>query len=169
MNIVLIGMMGAGKTTIGEKLSKATGMQLVDTDQKIVEKHGKISDIFEKYGEERFRDIETETVAEISKMDNRIVSTGGGCVLRKINSQFFQKTGKIVFLRAKEETIYNRVGHTGDVRPLLKENAREKISLLLKERTPIYESCSDFIIDTDNLSLDEVVNVIIEKFCLKRI
>lgn len=82
MNIVLCGMMGSGKTTVGIRISELTGMRWYDTDDLVTERHGKISDIFEFYGEERFRELESEAVHRIASEDNCVVSTGGGCVLR---------------------------------------------------------------------------------------
>ena len=81
MNLILCGMMGAGKTTIGIKIAELTGRRWYDTDGVIVDKHGQISDIFEYYGEAHFRKLETETVRELVKMDNLVLSTGGGLVL----------------------------------------------------------------------------------------
>ena len=86
MNIILCGMMGAGKTTVGIKLSDLTGMRWYDTDDLITQKYGKISGIFEFYGEERFREIESEIVHGIAGEDNCVISTGGGCVLKPENS-----------------------------------------------------------------------------------
>ncbi len=166
MNIILCGMMGAGKTTIGIELSKITKMRRVDTDEMVVEKYGKISDIFEKYGETYFRTLETEIVKKVSEQDGLIVSTGGGCMLKAENVEIFKKNGKIVFLRASGDTIYKRVGHTGNVRPLLKVDARGKIDELLRTRTPVYAACADYIIDTDELTIEEVAKKITERFNL---
>ena len=100
MNIVLCGMMGAGKTTIGIKIAEITGKRWYDTDGVIVDKYGKISDIFEYYGEPHFRKLETEVVKELSQKDELVISTGGGLVLKKENNELLQQNGKIIFLRA---------------------------------------------------------------------
>ena len=98
MNIVLCGMMGSGKTTVGIRISELTGMRWYDTDDLIVDKYGRIAEIFEYYGEERFRKLETETVHRIAGEDNCVISTGGGCVLRPENSAVFT-----IYPREKQE------------------------------------------------------------------
>lgn len=101
MNIILCGMMGVGKTTVGVEIAKQTGRRWYDTDQMIVDRYGKISDIFEYYGEEYFRRIETDIVKELAKKDNLVISAGGGLVLKSENNALLQENGKIVFLRAR--------------------------------------------------------------------
>ena len=116
MNLILCGMMGAGKTTVGVKIAEATGRRWYDTDQMIVDRYG---DIFEYYGEEYFRKLESGIVKELSEKDNLIISTGGGLVLKRENNELLQKNGKIVFLRASLETLVGRL-RVYDDRPLLK-------------------------------------------------
>ena len=118
MNIILCGMMGAGKTTIGVKIAELTGRRWYDTDQMIVDRYGNISDIFEYYGEEYFRRLESDIVKELAKEDNLIISTGGGLVLKRENNELLQANGKIVFLRAALETLIKRL-KVSDDRPLL--------------------------------------------------
>ena len=100
MNLVLCGMMGAGKTSVGVKIAELTGLRWYDTDRMIEHRHGKISDIFEYYGESYFRKLETELVKELADRDGLVISTGGGLVLKPENNELLQKNGKIVFLRA---------------------------------------------------------------------
>ena len=167
MNIVLCGMMGAGKTTIGIRLSELTGMRWYDTDDLIVDKYGRIADIFEYYGEGRFRQIETEIVHRVASEDNCVISTGGGCVLRPENSAAFKEGGgKIVYLKVDLEVLFARTGHTGDERPLLKNTTFEKMRALLEQRTPIYESCADYTVDTNGKGIDEVAREIVSAFDL---
>ncbi len=167
MNIVLCGMMGAGKTTVGILISDLTGMRWYDTDDLIIDKYGKIADIFEYHGEERFRAIETEIVHRVAKEDNCVISTGGGCVLRPENSAAFKEGGgKIVFLKVDIKVLFERTGHTGDERPLLKNTTFEKMKALLDVRTPIYESCADYTVDTNGKSAKEVAIEIIRAFGL---
>lgn len=97
MNIILSGMMGAGKTTIGVKIAELTGRRWYDTDQMIVDRYGNISDIFEYYGEEYFRRLESDIVKELAKEDNLIISTGGGLVLKRENNELLQVNGKSYF------------------------------------------------------------------------
>lgn len=167
MNIVLCGMMGAGKTTVGILISDLTGMRWYDTDDLITDKYGKIADIFEYHGEERFRAIETEIVHRVAKEDNCVISTGGGCVLRPENSAAFKEGGgKIVFLKVDIKVLFERTGHTGDERPLLKNTTFEKMKALLDVRTPIYESCADYTVDTNGKTAKEVAEEIIQIFGL---
>ena len=165
MNIVLCGMMGSGKTTVGIRLSELTGMRWYDTDDLIVDKYGRIADIFEYYGEGRFRQIETGIVHRVAGEENCIISTGGGCVLRPENSAAFKEGGgKIVFLKVDIEVLFARTGHTGDERPLLKNTTFEKMRDLLDRRTPIYESCADYTVDTNGKGVDEVAREIVRVF-----
>ena len=157
MNIVLCGMMGSGKTTVGIRISELTGMRWYDTDDLVTERHGKISDIFEFYGEERFRELESEAVHRIASEDNCVVSTGGGCVLRPENS------AEIVFLKVDIEELFRRTGHTGADRPLLKNTTFEKMKALLDFRTPVYEGCADVTIDTNGKNVDEVAREVIAR------
>lgn len=160
MNIVLCGMMGAGKTSVGKKLAFLTGRQCVDTDEMIVEKYGKISDIFEKYGEAYFRNLETQTAQALSVRDGLVVSTGGGFVLREENVTCLKKSGKIFYLRATLPTLLKRVGQD-DSRPLLKDGAEKNLTRLLELRAPIYERVADCIIDTDGKTVAEVAQEIL--------
>ena len=170
MNIVLCGMMGCGKTTVGIRLSELTGMRWYDTDELITQKYGRIPNIFEFYGEERFRQYETEIVRRVAEEENCVISTGGGCVLRPENSAALkQGGGKIVFLKVDIEVLFERTGHTGDDRPLLKNTTMEKMKAILDYRTPIYESCADYTVDTNGKSADGVAEEIVSVFSLPRV
>ncbi len=163
MNLILCGMMGAGKTTIGIKIAERTGRRWYDTDGLIVDKHGKISDIFEYYGEAHFRKLETEIVKELVQKDNLVISTGGGLVLKKENNELLQQNGKIIFLRANLETLAKRLKVDGE-RPLLQtstENIRERLARLLKERAPVYEHVADYIVDVDGKTPEEIAKEIV--------
>lgn len=163
MNVILCGMMGAGKTTIGIKIAERTGRRWYDTDGMIVDRHGKISDIFEYYGEEYFRKIETEIVKELSGQDNLVISTGGGLVLKSENDKILQENGKIVFLRASLNTLAERLKVDG-TRPLLQtstETIRDRLARLLAERSPVYESVADYIVDVDGKMPEKIAQEII--------
>ncbi len=163
MNVILCGMMGAGKTTIGIKIAERTGRRWYDTDGMIVDRHGKISDIFEYYGEEYFRKIETEIVKELSGQDNLVISTGGGLVLKSENDKILQENGKIVFLRASLNTLAERLKVDG-TRPLLQtstETIRDRLARLLAERSPVYESVADYIVDVDGKMPEQIAQEII--------
>ncbi len=159
MNIVLCGMMGCGKTTVSAAISALTGMERVDIDEEIVKKYGRIADIFRNYGEARFREIESETVAKVASRDNLIIATGGGCVLSEQNVRLLKQNGKMVFLRARPETLLTRVA--GDTeRPLLAGGAGEQIEKLLLARTPKYLAAADIVTDTDDVAPDELARII---------
>ena len=163
MNLILCGMMGAGKTTIGIKIAELTGRRWYDTDGLIVDKYGKISDIFEYYGEAHFRKLETEIVKDFAKKDDLIISTGGGLVLKKENNALLQENGKIVFLRASLDTLAKRLKVDGE-RPLLRtstENIRDRLARLMEERSPIYEHVSDYIVDVDGKTPEEIAKEIV--------
>ncbi len=156
MNIVLCGMMGVGKSTVGIKIAELTGRRWVDTDEIIGSRYGKISDIFEYYGEAHFRDLETEIVKELAPQDGLVISTGGGMVLKPENSELLKQNGKLFFLRASLETLLERV-LADDTRPLLRntDNAKEMLRELLNRRIPVYEHVADEVIDTDGKSVEE--------------
>ena len=161
-NVIFIGMPGCGKTTIINLCKQIYGKQVCDTDEYIESFYGKISDIFAKFGEEYFRKLETDAVREICKKDNCFISTGGGCVMREENVQLFKDSGKIIYLRAKTETLLKRL--EGDnSRPLLVGNREERLLELFNKRSPIYESVADIVIDTDGLTPNEVVEKIFSK------
>lgn len=164
MNLILCGMMGAGKTSVGVKIAEMTGRRWYDTDQMIVDRHGNISDIFEYYGEEYFRKLESGIVKELVKEDNLIISTGGGLVLKRENNVLLQENGKIVFLRAALETLVKRL-KVYENRPLLQTNSgviADKLAELLKVRMPVYEHVADFIVDVDGKSVEETAVAVIE-------
>lgn len=162
MNIILCGMMGAGKTTVGIKVAEITDKRWYDTDGIIVDRHGKISDIFEFYGEEHFRKIETGIVRELAAQDDLVISTGGGLVLKNENDEILQKNGKIVFLRASLETLSKRLKVDGQ-RPLLASanTLIDRLKQLLDERTPVYEKVADYIIDVDGKTPEEIAEEVI--------
>ncbi len=156
MNIVLCGMMGVGKSTIGIKIAELTGRRWIDTDGIITARYGRISDIFEYYGEGHFRELETEITREFAKQDGLVISTGGGLVLNYENSELLKKNGKLFFLRASLQTILDRV-YADETRPLLRgaDNAEERLKGLLAARLPVYEHVADHIIDTDDKSVEQ--------------
>ncbi len=163
MNLILCGMMGVGKTTVGIKIAELTGRRWYDTDGLIVDKHGKISDIFEYYGEAHFRKLETEIVKELIKQDNLVISTGGGLVLKNENNVLLKENGKIVFLRATLDTLSVRL-HVDETRPLLHtsaESLQQRLEKLMAERTPVYAHVADFIVDVDNKTPEEIAREVL--------
>ena len=162
MNIVLCGMMGVGKSSVGIAIAEKTGRRWYDTDTVISDRHGSIADIFEYYGEAHFRALETDVVKELADLDGLVISTGGGLVLKPENNELLKKNGKIFFMRASFETLLKRV-RADETRPLLKNNGRiaERLGELLSERIPVYEAVADVIVDTDGRTIDEVADEII--------
>lgn len=166
MKLVLCGMMGSGKTTVGKLLAKALAWEWVDTDECIVNRYGNISDIFAQKGEAYFREIETEIVKTLTQKDRLVISTGGGIVLREENISLLRENAKIIYLRAQTQTIVGRL--QGDkTRPLLQseEPLDCKIERLLKERGRLYEGASDTIVDVEDKTPEEIVKEILA--CVK--
>ena len=142
-NIVLTGMPGSGKSTIGKLLEKELNKEFIDTDALIVEKEKReISDIFATDGESYFREVEAEIIKEVSLKKNCIISTGGGAILRDENVKNLAANGRIYFLDRKPEDLVPT-----DDRPLANEKA--KIMKLYEQRLPIYKATCDEIINAD--------------------
>ncbi|MBE5832655.1 MAG: shikimate dehydrogenase [Butyrivibrio sp.] len=163
-NIILEGFMGSGKTTVSEILSDKLDLELLDTDQAIEEAEGRsINDIFSADGEAAFRSMETDLVNMVvsEHLNQMVVSLGGGLPLREENRQLLKKAGKIVYLRTRPETVYERL-KGDDTRPLLKtEDPQKRIRELLEERSEKYETLADIIIDTDGKDASDIANEII--------
>lgn len=167
-NIMLIGFMGTGKTTVSKELSKITGRKELDMDEYIVNKEGmSIADMFEKYGEEYFRKKETECLIEIMEEKDLIVSCGGGVVVKDENVSYMKNGGKIVLLTATPQTILKRVKNSKD-RPILNGNMNiEFITNLMNKRKERYLSVADIIIETDNKGILEICDEILDKISKK--
>ena len=163
-NIFLIGFMGAGKSTISDYLKNALAMDVVEMDQCIVERQGKsISDIFETYGEEYFRELETNLLIEMQSQSNVVVSCGGGVPMRERNVVEMKKNGRVVLLTAKPETILERVKDNHD-RPLLENNKTVPfIADLMEKRRAKYEAAADIVIQTDGKSELEICEELIHR------
>jgi shikimate kinase len=139
-NIVLVGFMGSGKTTVGKLLSEKTGMPLVDMDTLIEERAGKtINEIFADEGEAHFRSLERSLVQELSAREGLVISTGGGIVLNPGNIADFERTGLVVCLLVDAETVLDRVRHDSS-RPLLAGDKAARITELLESRRERYEA-----------------------------
>jgi shikimate kinase len=164
-NVILIGFMGCGKTTIGYKLSYRLRKAVIDTDKEIEkEEKRSISDIFAAEGEEYFREQETACLRKMTRtVNNQIISVGGGLPMREINRELLHQLGQVVYLRASAETIYQRVKND-TTRPLLQGgNPQEKIKNLLNERQTNYESAADIIVDVDGKDFEQIVGEIAER------
>ena len=164
VNVILIGFMGVGKSTIAKGLAKSLGFDVLDTDKMIEQSQSRsINKIFATEGEESFREMESVILGDlIGSTDRSVISTGGGIVTREENIKLLKSIGIIFWLDAGVDSILDRVSGNRD-RPLLKtENPRKKIVDLLSEREPLYESCADERIRTDDLSIDEITYGIAE-------
>lgn len=163
-NIFLIGFMGAGKSTISDYLKNALAMDVVEMDQCIVERQGmSISDIFETYGEEYFRELETNLLIEMQSQSNVVVSCGGGVPMRERNVVEMKKNGRVVLLTAKPETILERVKDNHE-RPLLENNKTVPfIADLMEKRRAKYEAAADIVIQTDGKSELEICEELIHR------
>ena len=163
-NIFLIGFMGAGKSTISDYLKNVLAMDVVEMDQCIVERQGmSISDIFETYGEEYFRELETNLLIEMQSQSNVVVSCGGGVPMRERNVVEMKKNGRVVLLTAKPETILERIKDNHD-RPLLENNKTVPfIADLMEKRRAKYEAAADIVIETDGKSELEICEEMIHR------
>ncbi|GBF34205.1 shikimate kinase I [Desulfocucumis palustris] len=162
-NIVLIGFMGTGKTTVGRRLALRLGLEFIDTDAEIERVAGKtIQDIFARHGLIRFRSEEALVIKRLSLQGGRVVATGGGAVLDSKNVDSLKKNGVLVRLTAPPEVIVQRVGKRRN-RPLLNHGGAllETVQRLMREREEIYGQAADFTVDTGALSKDETVERIV--------
>lgn len=160
MNLILIGMPGSGKSSAAALLAARLSFKVADTDELIEKSYGKISDIFSKYGEARFRLTESRVIKSLAGSKNTVIATGGGSVLNPANVKIFKSLGKTVYLKAEASTLLKRL--EGDVsRPLL-AGGKEKLLAMYSERRSIYEAAADISVETDGLTLNEAVNKIME-------
>lgn len=157
-NIFFVGLMGAGKTTVGRVLAKHLGKNFYDTDHEIERRTGvNIPLIFELEGEGGFRKRETSIIEELSQMDNIILATGGGAVLAAENRQYLKQNGTVIYLRANVNELWHRTRNDKS-RPLLQTaDPRAKLEQLFKERDPYYREVANFIVDTGSQPVTTLV------------
>ncbi|SHI86873.1 shikimate kinase [Rubritalea squalenifaciens DSM 18772] len=164
-NIVLIGFMGSGKSTVGRELGKLLGYPIVDTDHKIEEQEGlTIPEIFSTKGEDYFRTTETKLIQSLCEegISHHIIATGGGLPMREENRPLIRQLGYVVWLQADVDTILNRTSRNSN-RPLLQtDNPRKTIEELLEKRNPVYEEVCHLRIRTSNLDIEETAHGILE-------
>lgn len=163
LNVVLIGFMGCGKTTLGARLADMLGLTFVDMDDRIVEKAGcPITEIFARDGEAGFRRIESSVLDELATGDRMVIATGGGVVTVPENMAKLKALGFVVWLNLPEKSIWSRVSRNRS-RPLLQtENPKKTIHELLEKRLPLYAAAADFEADTRGLTPDEAAYGIAE-------
>jgi shikimate kinase len=163
-SIVLIGMMGAGKSSVGRSLHRRTGLALHDTDEIVTANSGmSIPEIFAEHGERKFREAETEALRSVRTDEQTIIITGGGIVLRKENVAILRNQAVIVWLDGDEETLFARASRKQN-RPLLQtKNPRKTFSQILGARRPLYANIADIRVDTSVLTDEEVAVAILAK------
>ncbi|HSI10895.1 MAG TPA: shikimate kinase [Chthoniobacter sp.] len=163
-NIVLIGFMGSGKTSVGRLIAQRLGFQFIDTDALVVERVGmQIPEIFARHGEPWFRDQESAALRSLGILSRVVVSTGGGLILRPENREFLPELGLVVWLTASEEVIFERVSRNKK-RPLLQTaDPRQTVHDLLEQRRPLYEGAAQFTLDSTLLGHDTAAEWVIEK------
>jgi shikimate kinase len=164
-SIILVGMMGVGKSSVGDCLRRRTNLKLVDTDEIVALKFGMpISEVFSKYGEDKFREAETEALQALATSEPVVIVTGGGIVLREENLDLLKRLGLVMWLEADERTLFKRASQGGN-RPLLqRKNPRKVFTKMLRERLPLYAKVADIRVDTSMLTDDEVAIAILSKF-----
>ena len=165
-NIFLIGFMGCGKSSVSAYLSRMLAMQVAEMDAVLVARAGMpITEIFATYGEEYFRNMESNLIMELGRQAGTIISCGGGVPMREVNVRNMRKNGRVVLLTAAPETIYERVkDDTG--RPILNGHMNVPyIAELMQKRRPIYEAAADITVSTDGRSLQQICEELIQKMC----
>ncbi len=162
-NIVLIGFMGTGKSSVARCLAERLNRGFIEIDELIEQKAGKkINRIFKEDGEEYFRDLESDMIEVVSKREGVVISCGGGAVLRDENVKIMKKNSVMIHLTASPRVILERI-REDDTRPLLNyDDKMERIEELISMRKDIYHRCMDYTIDTSKLKVREVVDRIIE-------
>lgn len=168
-NIALIGFMGAGKSTAARYLSKLLELEQKETDEMIVRREGMaITDIFEKYGEDYFRNAESEIVKSLQNCEQSVISCGGGLVMREENVHNLKISSRIVLLTAKPATILARVKNS-TARPILNGHMNEEyIGALMEKRREKYEQAADLCVETDNRSIEQICEAIVNGLCALR-
>ena len=161
MNIYLIGFMGSGKSTVSEVLSRMTGWDRIEVDERIVDREKmSIADVFAVKGEVYFRDVETEVVRELGRQERKIISCGGGTVLRRENVDAMKAAGTILWLTAEPETVYDRVKDSTD-RPVLNGHMSvDYIRSLMEKRHDCYARAADRKVVTDGKSAEMIAEEI---------
>lgn len=163
-NIFFIGLMGAGKTTIGKLLAKRLHKSFYDSDQEIEKRTGvNIPLIFEVEGEAGFRAREATMIAELSALESIILATGGGAILNPQNRENLKNNGVVVYLRAKVHDLWQRTRHDRN-RPLLQTaDPRAKLTELYKQRDPLYLEIADIVIDTGDQTASALTHQLEDK------
>lgn len=161
-NIFLVGMMGAGKTTLGKALAQRLRMEFIDTDRILVERTGvPVATIFEIEGEAGFRRRESTAIAELCRRDGCVVATGGGAILAAENRAAMRAHGTVIYLRARLESLWERTRHDSS-RPLLATpDPRATLAEILEKRDPLYREAAHLVVDTGTQSASTLVTRVV--------
>lgn len=157
-NLFLVGLMGAGKTTVGKLLAKHLGKRFIDADHEIEQRTGvKIAVIFELEGEDGFRAREEAVIADLTQQTDIVLATGGGAILRESNRHVLKDRGIVIYLRASADDLWRRTRNDKN-RPLLQtENPRARLQELLSQRDPLYRETAHLIVDTGEQNVQKLV------------
>ena len=157
-NIILVGLMGAGKSTIGRNLARQLGKEFYDSDRVIEQRTGvDIATIFEIEGEQGFRDREEQVISDLCRMDNIVLATGGGSILREVNRNNMKKYGHVIYLCTTAEMLYSRIRYDKS-RPLMQtKSPLDTLKKLLKDREPFYMEVADTVITTGKQKATSIV------------
>lgn len=160
--IILVGLPGSGKSTVGRQLARRLELPFFDSDQLIEHELGcSIRDFFEREGEDRFRDIEEGTLDALTQREAGVLSTGGGAVLRPANRQRLHGRGHVVYLRSSPEEVFRRVRHDGS-RPLLQvSDPMARLRELYAQRDPLYRETAHFVVETGRPTVPTLVNMVL--------
>lgn len=164
-HIILIGFMGAGKTTLGKKLARRMELEFVDTDDMVESQTGQmISDIFAQKGEAYFRSLETDMLCQLrQRKTSCIIAVGGGLPMQPVNRPLLKELGTVVFLEAGVETLVQRLKNDTRRPKLQGGDLRERIVTLMKEREGVYRQVADVCVSTDNRSYSVILEEIMDK------
>jgi shikimate kinase len=162
VTITLVGMPGSGKSTVGRQLARRLRLPFFDSDHVIEERLGcSIREFFAREGEEAFRDLEQQVLAELAQGPPAVIATGGGAVLREANRRCLREAGRVVYLRSSPEELYRRLRHDTQ-RPLLQvADPLGKLRELHAQRDPLYEQTAHFHVETSRPSVSRLVNMIV--------
>jgi shikimate kinase len=169
MNIVLIGMRGSGKTTVGKILARKLGRDLVEMDELITQRTGlTIPEMVGIHGWEKFRDIEEEVTAEVTGRNNMVNAAGGGVVTREQNIARLKENGVLVWLKASLDTLVERVAEDNQRPPLVEGRSRWlDMEMSLEERKPLYQQAADLVVNTENKTPEEVANLVVNLLAIR--
>jgi len=164
MLLVLVGLPGSGKTTVGRQLARRLHLPFVDSDHAIENRLGcSVREYFEREGEDRFRDLESEVLADLSHSYQGVLSTGGGSVLRPINRERLRENGQVFYLRSSPEDVFRRLRNDQN-RPLLQvADPQARLRELLEVRDPLYRAAAHYVIETGRPNVAALVNMIVSQ------